>query len=56
MGWVFDCSKVQSTCRWRSESVGSRADAKQLGLIHLKNVHRISVDRNWEKLAESAVR
>jgi len=56
MGWIYECRKVQTNCSYRSDSVGSREDAKKLGLIHLKNTHRISPDRNWEKLVESAIR
>lgn len=56
MGWVYECRKVQTNCSYRSESVGSREDAKKLGIIHLKNVHRIAPDQNWERLVEGAIR
>jgi hypothetical protein len=56
MGWQYECKKIQSGCSYRSESVNSREDAKKLGLIHLKNVHRINPDGNWERLVESAIR
>jgi hypothetical protein len=56
MPWVYECRTIQPSCSFRSESVGSRDDAKRLGIIHLKNVHRINVDRDWERMVEKAIR
>jgi hypothetical protein len=56
MGYVYECKAIQPACSFRSQSVGSREDAKHLGIIHLKNDHRINVDRDWERMVEKAIR
>ena len=55
MGYVYECRKVQSGCSWTSESVNSREEAKQLGVIHLSNKHGLS-GRDWDRLVENAIR
>jgi predicted small metal-binding protein len=56
MVWIFECRAIQPSCSFRSQSVGSREDAKRLGIIHLKNDHRINVDRDWERMVEKGIR
>lgn len=55
MSWTYECRKVQSGCSY-TVSVSSRDEAKKLGLMHLKDAHRLNPDSNWQRVVESAIR